>query len=88
MAKKAKAAVTVDSMVFDEACYLLDKKGYLFDRDQAMAEIVFADGEIDDWQNKLNYMDAEAMADWLEDWIGLTDEANEAFTTAEMADAE
>ena len=87
MAKKTKTVV-VDRMVFDEACMLLDRKGYLFDRDMAMAEIVMADGEIEDWQSKLNYMDSEALADWLEDWIGFVNEANEAFTTAEMADAE
>jgi hypothetical protein len=83
MAKKAKT-VKVDGLVFDEALMLLEGRGYPVDRDAALGEIALADGEIEDWQTKLNYMDSEALADWLESWM--VDEINRDFTDAEMAD--
>jgi len=86
MAKKAKATVKVDGMIFDEAVMLLEGRGYPVNRDEAMAEIVVADSEIEDWQAKLNYMDSEALAEWLEDWM--IGEINRVLTDAEMADAE
>ena len=80
--------VKINKRVFNEAVEMLDGQGYLFDREQAAAEIAWADSEHDDWQATVDGWDATAMAEFLVGWMELTDEANRAATDAAAEDAE
>ena len=80
--------VKINKRVFNEAVEMLDGQGYLFDREQAWAEIAWADSEHDDWQETVNGWDATAYAEFIVSWMGLLDEANRAATDAAAEDAE
>ena len=80
--------VKINKAVFAEAVEMLDKQGYLFDRDQARAEIAWADSEHENWQETVDGWDADAMAEFLVGWMSLLDEANRAATDAAEADSE
>jgi chromosome segregation ATPase len=79
----------IDATIFNQACDDLYDQGRLFDRDMALNELEWAHLDQPDWQKRVKSMDAEEMADFIVSYVlDPLDEANEAFTTAEMADAE
>lgn len=80
--------VKINKKVFERAVEKLDRQGYLFDREQAWAEIAWADTEHENWQDTVDGWDADAMAEFLVGWMDLTDEANRAATDAAEADGE
>ena len=80
--------VKINKRVFNEAVKMLDSQGYLFDREQAWAEIAWADSEHENWAETVAAWDATAMAEFLVGWMELTDEANRKATDAAAEDAE
>jgi len=80
--------VKINKRVFAEAVEMLDKQGYLFDREQAWAEIAWADSEHENWQETVDGWDANTMAEFIVSWMELTDEANRKATDAAEADGE
>lgn len=69
--------VKINKRVFNEAVKMLDSQGYLFDREQAWAEIAWADTEHENWAETVAAWDATAMAEFLVGWMELTDAAAE-----------